>query len=236
MVRAKVNGKPVTQAQLEALIALIPPEQRPAIAGNPDELLRYYGFVSRMAEMAEQSKLAEQSPYKEQLELSRKSVLAQAEMETHERGSQISNAEVEQYYNAHQDRFTTANITVAQVPIKNDSEAAAAKTKAESLWNQLQSGGKFDDIAKQYPVDGDFKSFKKTDASVPAEIKDAVFQLKPGRLTKPISRANGVFIVRLDGLEVKPLREVSGDIMKSMLDARYQEWLAAVRASVVIEK
>ena len=93
-----------------------------------------------MADIAEQGKLAELSPYKEQLEMSRKSVLATAEMAEHEKGTQVPTAELEKYYEAHKDAFTTAYVTVVQVPIKNEAESAAAKAKAETLRKQAQGG------------------------------------------------------------------------------------------------
>jgi len=67
MVRGTVDGKPVTQAQLETLLELVPAEQRGPLSADPEELLRFYGFVMRMSEIAEKDKLAQQSPWKEQL-------------------------------------------------------------------------------------------------------------------------------------------------------------------------
>ena len=90
-------------------------------------------------------------------------------------------------------------------------------------------------MAKQYPVEGDFKSFKKSD-NILQEIKDQVFSVKPGEVTKPIARANGVFLIRLDSVVVKPLQEARGDVLKTLQDAKYQEWLDGVRKSVVIGK
>jgi parvulin-like peptidyl-prolyl isomerase len=235
MVRGTVDGKPVTQAQLEALINLVPPEQRGPLSADPQELLRFYGFIVRMYELAEKDKLAEQSPYKEQLEVGRKFALAVAEMSEHGKGNVVSNADVEKYYEAHKDSFTTAYVTVVQVPVKNESEAAAAKTKAETLSKKVQSGGDFDALAKEYPVDGNFKSFKKSD-NLPAEIKDVVFQLKPGQVTKPIARPNGVFLIRLDKLEAKPLQDARGDIVRDMQNEQYQKWMDGIRKSVVIGK
>src|SRR5204862_2707382 len=116
-MRGTVNGKPVSQAQLEALINLVPEQQRPAISGNPEELLRFYGFVEKMAEEANKEKLAEKSPYKEQLEVGRTHALAVAEMENYSRNISISTEEADRYYQQHKDSFSTANITVAQVPI-----------------------------------------------------------------------------------------------------------------------
>jgi parvulin-like peptidyl-prolyl isomerase len=236
VVRGTVDGKPVNQAQLEALINLVPEQQRGAIAGNTDELLRYYGFVCRMAEMAEKQKLGEMSPYKEQLELGRKTVLAVAAMSEYGKNLGIKSADVDKYYEEHKDTFTTANVTIVQVPIASEKEAAAAKAKAESLRKQIKAGGDFAAMAKQYPVEGDLKSFKKSDAAIPNEIKDAVFALKPGEVTQPMARPNAVFLIRLDSLVVKPLQDARGDVLKTLQDSKYQAWMDGVRKSVVVGK
>jgi parvulin-like peptidyl-prolyl isomerase len=235
-VRGMVDGKRVTQAELETLLNLVPDQaQRTALSANPDELLRYYGFVVRMAAMAEKAKLEEMSPYKEQLELGRKTVLAVAQMEQYARNLNISNAEVEKYYEDHQPDFTVANVTVVQIPIKNDAEADAAKAKSEELWKQVKGGADFSELAKKYPVDGDFHSFKKSDP-IPVEIKDAVFALKPGAVSRPIPRPNAVFLIRLDSTNVASLQEKRGDILKLMQDAKIATFMDGVRKSVVIGK
>jgi len=235
MVRGTVNGTPVTQAILEELTKLVPPEQRQAIAGNPEELMRYYGYIGRMSEMAEKEKLFEQSPYKERLELARKQILAEAMMTEKGKDLNVSTEEVAKYYEAHKDQFTVVNVTVVQVPVKTDSELPTAQAKADSLWKKLQSGGDFNAMAKEYPVDGDFKSFKKSD-NMPVEIKDAVFQLKPGQVTKPLSRPNGVFMIRLDSIVEKSLQDARGDIVKSIQDDMFRQWMDSIRKSVVIAK
>jgi len=235
MVRGTVDGKPVTQAQLETLLELVPAEQRGPLSADPEELLRFYGFVMRMSEIAEKDKLAQQSPWKEQLELGRRWVLTLAEMSEHGKGSMPSNAEVEKYYEAHKDAYTTIFVTVAEVPIKNASEVADALEKANDLSKKIEGGGDFTAIAKQYPESPEFKSFKKSD-KLPPEIKDPVLQLKPGKVTKPILRPSGVFLIRLDKVEVTPLDNIRGDIVRDLQNDQYQTWMNGIRKSVVIAK
>jgi foldase protein PrsA len=235
VVRGTVDGKPVNQAQLEALINLVPEQARAGLTTNQDELLRYYGFVTRMAEIAEKAKLWEQSPYKEQLELGRKTVLAVAEMAEYSKNLNVTNADVEKYYEDHKDEYTTVSVTVLQVPVKSEADSAAAKTKAAGLWKQIQGGADFGALAKQYPVDGDFHSFKKSD-SIPPEIKDAVFKLKPGGVTPPVALPNGVFLIRVDALNVRSLQDARGDVLKTLQDAKFQAWMDSVRKSVVVGK
>src|SRR4051794_31844588 len=78
---ATVNGKPVTKAELDAILKLAPVELQAVLAKDPNALLQYYGLVDRVSEMAEKSKLAEQSPIKEQLLLARKQILTNASYE-----------------------------------------------------------------------------------------------------------------------------------------------------------
>jgi hypothetical protein len=235
MVRGTVDGKPVTQAQLETLLELVPAEQRGPLSADPEELLRFYGFVMRMSEIAEKDKLAQQSPWKEQLELGRRWVLTLAEMSEHGKGSMPSSAEVEKYYEAHKDAYTTIFVTVAEVPIKNASEVADALEKANDLSKKIEGGSDFTAIAKQYPESPEFKSFKKSD-KLPPEIKDPVLQLKPGKVTKPILRPSGVFLIRLDKVEVTPLDNIRGDIVRDLQNDQYQTWMNGIRKSVVIAK
>lgn len=231
MVRGTVNGKPVSQAMLEELSRTVPAEQKTALANDPVELLRYYAFIIRMAELSEKQKLFEQSPYKERLELARQQILGDAMMTEKGKDLNVSAAQVEKYYEGHKDEFTTVNVTVVHVPVKGESDLAAAKTKGDSLWKKLQSGGDFDAMAKEYPLDGDFKSFKKS-ANLPADIKEPVLALKPGQVTKPIVRANGVYLIRLDSMVLKPLQDARGDVLKTLQDAMYSEWMNGIRESV----
>src|SRR4051812_18725351 len=73
--KAVVNGKTVAVSDIDSLLGDAPPEARTKLLGNPDELFRYYGFIDKMADMAEKDKLFEMSPYKEQLETERKKIL-----------------------------------------------------------------------------------------------------------------------------------------------------------------
>src|SRR5436305_1082490 len=78
---AIVNGKPVTKAELDAVLKLAPAELQAVLAKDPGALLQYYGLVDRVSEMAEKTNLGEQSPIKEQLVLARKQILTNAAYE-----------------------------------------------------------------------------------------------------------------------------------------------------------
>jgi hypothetical protein len=74
--QAKVNGRVLSQAEIDALLMLAPPEVRRLAAANPEELLRYYGVIERLVELAQKEKVTELSPYKEQIVLKQKQAVA----------------------------------------------------------------------------------------------------------------------------------------------------------------
>ncbi len=121
---AIVNGKPVTQAELETFKSTLPP-QMTAITGSTASLLRYYGFVNRMAELAEKAGLADKPPYKEQLALQRTLILSEAMGAEYGRDVAITPEDEQKFYDEHRDRFVIADVVAVGAPDK--AKAAALK-------------------------------------------------------------------------------------------------------------
>jgi parvulin-like peptidyl-prolyl isomerase len=230
---AVVNGKPVTESELEAFKATIPPELR-VVMRNPDSLLRYYGFISRMAELAEKSGLADRSPYKEQLAIQRKMLLGQAMQTDYGRDVPITPADEQKYFEQHKDLFQQATVVSLLVPIKSPSEAAAAKAKADDLRKRAVGGADFAELAKQHP--GDVTSIRRCDTDSPSIIRDAVFATKAGDITPAVALANGVYVFRVERIVPMPLSEARGYASKAISDERYQTWMNSVNKSVTVEK
>jgi peptidyl-prolyl cis-trans isomerase SurA len=74
-----------------------------------------------------------------------------------------------------------------------------AETAAEQLVAQLQQGAQFTQIARQFSASSTAANGGDTgwlsEAELPAELRPAVEQLRPGEISKPIPTENGVFIV-----------------------------------------
>jgi hypothetical protein len=239
---AIVNGKPVTAAQLESLKANLPAEVGPMVARDPDELLRYYGFMSRMAELAEKEGLAERSPFKEQLDLQRKSVMAQAIMSAHGTSDPVTEAELAHYYEAHKDTFTTAEVEALCVPVTGPDQVAAATAKAEKLRKQVEAGGTFAALAKEYPVPatpdwaGELSPMHKDDTRFPDVLREAVFAAKAGGVTRPVALRRGVYVLHVKTSGLQPLSTVRGQATQAVTDERFRTWMNSVRSSVTVEK
>ena len=94
---AVVNGKSVSLNDLQPLVGGLPQQLR----DQPTEVFRYYGLIDRLAARAEADKLDERSPYKEQLELQRKQILAQAAADQFFKEVVIPEADLKKFYEEH---------------------------------------------------------------------------------------------------------------------------------------
>jgi PPIC-type PPIASE domain len=230
-----VNGKPVSESELAAVLKLAPAELSSVLSKNPDELLRYYGLVDRLAGLAEKANLPSGSPLKEQIELARKQLLATAISDRYFSDHPVTPEDELQFYAAHKDEYTAALVKGLCVPVESSGKAADARAKAESLAKQIQSGAEFDALAAEYPIRDFGNVISKTDKTVPEPIRSAVFALTPGRDTAPIPLAGGVFILRLQSVSVKPLNEVRGDVVQRVSNERFFNWMAEIRKAVTVE-
>ncbi len=140
---------------------------------------------------------------------------------------QVSDADVQAYYNAHQDQYQVKeqvkvrHILIA-VPSGADSKTdAAAKAKAEDLLKQIKSGGNFADLASKNSddpgskVQGGELGWLDRGKTVP-EFDKAAFTLSPGQTSDLIKTQFGYHILQVEEKKtahLRPLTEVKGEIL-----------------------
>lgn len=140
---------------------------------------------------------------------------------------QVSDADIQAYYTAHQAQFTVKeqvkvrHILIA-VPAGADAKTdAAAKAKAEDLLKQVKAGANFADLASKNSDDPGSKTqggelgFLDRGRTVP-EFDKAAFSLAPGQTSDVIKTQFGYHILQVEAkntAHVKPLSEVRGDIV-----------------------
>ena len=103
-VVAEVDGKKITAAEMDKIIAGFPPNNQLALRSNPQFLGQVF-MLRRLAEDAEKAGLDKQSPYKETLEATRLQYLARIEMDQVTNTMPISEEEEHKYYNDNADKF-----------------------------------------------------------------------------------------------------------------------------------
>lgn len=140
---------------------------------------------------------------------------------------QVSDADLQAYYTAHQAQFTdkeqvkVRHILIA-VPAGADAKAdSAAKAKAEDLLRQIKAGGNFAELAAKNSDDPGSKSqggelgFLDRGRTVP-EFDKTAFSLAPGQTSDVIKTQFGYHILQVEEKKtarVKPLSEVRGEIL-----------------------
>ena len=143
---------------------------------------------------------------------------------------QVTDAEIQAYYNANQDQFKvpeevkTRHILIAVAKGANAAAENAAKAKAEDILKQLQSGAKFADLAKKYSDDPGSKDqggelpMMPTSNLDPAYAK-AAMALNPGQTSGLVRSQFGYHIIQLEAKETahtKPLSEVHDSIVAAL--------------------
>ncbi len=140
---------------------------------------------------------------------------------------QVSDADLQAYYTAHQAQFTdkeqvkVRHILIA-VPAGADAKAdSAAKAKAEDLLRQIKAGGNFAELAAKNSDDPGSKSqggelgFLDRGRTVP-EFDKTAFSLAPGQTSDVIKTQFGYHILQVEEKKtarVKPLSEARGEIL-----------------------
>src|ERR1700680_4880913 len=110
----EVAGKKYTAAELDKLIAALPPQVQQNAHTQP-QILNQLFLMKRLAEDAEKAGLDKQAPYKEALEFNRVQVLSQAQLGMIQNGGIVSSEDQEKYYKDHPEKFRQAKVRVIYV-------------------------------------------------------------------------------------------------------------------------
>jgi peptidyl-prolyl cis-trans isomerase D len=145
---------------------------------------------------------------------------------------QVTDADVQAYYNAHLDQFKVPEqvktrhilISVPRSAGASASADAAAKAKAEDVLKQLQAGGNFAELAKKYSDDPGSKDqggelpMIATSSLDPAYAK-AAMALNPDQTSGLVRSQFGYHIIQTeqkDAAHTKPLGEVRDSIVAQL--------------------
>jgi peptidyl-prolyl cis-trans isomerase C len=259
-VVAKVDGKDVTAGEVRKILEDAGPQFAQAFRANPTVAVRDFFVISFLAEEGEKLKLAEQSPWKEQLEISRVNLIANA-MVNHERDNfGISTEEIEKYYERNQAHYEQAKIKVISITFKppvpsgtspdavkaaaeafvkgarNTRPEEEAKTLAADIVKQARAGADFAQLVAQYSDDPISKAsggdfgVVKSTSSYPNDIKKAVFALKPGEVSDPVRQPSADDIIPCQERSLQAIGEVREVIVQEIRQAHLGEFLKDLQA------
>jgi len=245
-VVVEVDGKKITAAELDKLIAGFPPNNQQALRARP-QLLSQVFLMQRLSEDAEKEGLDKQSPYKEQFEAYRLQLLSTAELTKINNSLPVSREDQQKYYNDNPEKFKEVKVRVISVKFDSTPGKAPAdgkklpteseaKAKIEDLAKQIQGGADFGKLARENSddqtsaaKDGDFGVITQ-DSSYPKPIKDAVFAMKQGELSAPIKQPGDFYLIRAEELSEQPFNDAVPQINQAVRQAKYVEWLKGLQA------
>lgn len=122
-------------------------------------------------------------------------------------GVAVTQREVEQYYDQHQDDFSrraVAFLSYAAVPrVPNAADSAAARARALELRQEILKGADFAEVAQRESADsvsgakgGDLGEVTKT--TYMSQFEQAALALRPGQMSQPALSPFGYHIIRLE--------------------------------------
>ncbi len=118
--------------------------------------------------------------------------------------------------------------------ITEEQRVAEAQTKANQVYDEIQKGAKFDDIAKKdsdgptAAQGGDLGYFKR--GTLAKELEDTTFAMKAGEVTKPIRTKQGFVILEVTEHQkagVPSEKQVEGKIQDAIYLSKLQPALRA---------
>jgi parvulin-like peptidyl-prolyl isomerase len=240
-VIATVDGQPFTQLDLQLLMVTMNKTQQDAVRSNPVEALRMYGWLKKMAQLAEKEGLHKESPYQQRIEMGRLTVLSEAIIQRQEQNDVLPPETLKGYYERMKDQFSSANLKLIYLSFTNETEELQAKKKAEELHTKLKAGADFVALVKEHSKDqttrekdGDYPPVKRSD-DIPETVKKTIFGLKPGEISQPLRLPNGYYLFKLISFKEESYAEVKDKLYVDVKQQRSRDWMQKMRMGVDVK-
>ena len=230
---AIVNGKPVPQARVDALIK----SATHGAADAPPELKQQAKDTAVMREIfaqaAEKAGVANTADYKAQLELARQTVLIGMLFQNFVKDHPVSDADAQAEYDKIKAEQSGMEYHARHILVDSEDEA-------KKLIAQIKNGAKFEDVAKKNSKDtgsaenGGDLDWAKPGAYVP-EFATALQGLKKGQMTEtPVKTQFGYHIIKLEDVrtaQFPAFAEVKDKVKQQMEQVKLQEYQEKLRTS-----
>ena len=250
-VVAKVGGKDYTAADLDKLLADLPPQVQSAIARQPQQFLTQMFLIRSLAQQAEFENLDKDPRWRQQFEMQRMQLLAQAEVTKHRESIRVTDADMRAWYEQNKDEYRVAKVKAIYISFVPPPAAGAAqkpeakapegrteeqaKAKIEELRRQIEAGADFSKVARENSDDkataekgGDYGEV--TPASSSEKIRIAVFKLKPGEVSEPVKESRGYYLFKMEDLSYQPYDKVETQIQQQIQQGEFQSWIRSIEA------
>lgn len=242
-VLAVVGGKEITNAELEAFLKNVSPEQK-MYANNPQfrgQFIEQLIIINAYAKLAEDMKLDETEAYKLAMESARRDILAQMAIQKSQKSVEVSEEEVKAFYEQNPQHFeksatvSAKHILVAEEETCNSILEAITKGETE-----------FEAAAKEFSTcpsgnnGGDLGEFGK--GQMVPEFEEAAFAAEIGQVVGPVKTQFGYHLIKVEEkneASVVPFEEAEGNIKRTLMQQKqneaYMEQINELKAKYVQE-
>lgn len=254
---ATIEGEKFTPRKIQQLRDRVPGQFRQAFSHMDNkEFLKTYAQLMVLSRLAEREEILENEPVKTEFAFWRMNFLAQAYGDYISKRIKLTQEDYVKYYNEHEADYDEATVRVIYIAFSPNAAAKAssgdpsgkkrlteeeAKAKAEALWAQLKNGADFGTLAKDNSDSkvsaergGDIGRVKKGAAGTSAELRQVIFGLKPGEISKPVRQSSGYYILKVDNRRTVPFEEASGEIAATLQNLKVKEELDRITNSIRI--
>ena len=234
---AIVNGKAVPTARMEALAQQVARSGRPVTPEMQGQMREEIIAREIFVQEAQARGLDATDDYKNQLDLTRQSILIRELFADFQKKNPVTDEETKAEY----DKFASAN---AGKEYRARHILVEKEDQAKALIAQLKKGAKFEDLAKKNSKDpgsgangGDLDWANAS--SYVKEFSDALVSLSKGKMTDtPVKTQFGFHIIRLDDLREAQLpkyEDVKPQIAQQLQQQKIAKFQEDLRAKAKVE-
>lgn len=223
-VLAVIGGEKITQADLETYLQGVPREQQ-AYASNPafrEQFLQQLVSLYLFAKKGEEDKLAETEEFQKVMANARREILAQFAMRDVLKTVEVSQDEMEVFYNENQAQFKKGETVTAKHILVETEE------KCNEILATITSGEKtFEDAAKEFSTcpsgqrGGDLGAFGR--GQMVPEFEQAAFDAEIGQVIGPVKTQFGCHLIKVEAkneAEVATFDEVKETICQNLMQQK----------------
>ena len=252
----------ITRAQFEQVVEAVQPNM-PARVRR--QFATRYANALAMSKKAEEMGLDKGPSYEEHMKLARIQVLAtEFNKAMQEKAADISDKEIEDYYNNNKDKFEQIEANRIYIPKAQQPPAEEEKDKDKKLSEEEQkkrteasektmkdeadklraraaAGEDFSKLqAEAYQVAGlksaaPNTSMGKMRRNMLPPAQQSVMEMKPGEISPVISDQSGYFIYKLISKDTVPVDQAREEIKGTLRSERLQEEMKSVQESATPE-
>lgn len=222
-ILAVVNGKDITEMDLESTIKRFPAERQSYLNTEmgKKQLLEEIISFELIYSYAKDNGMENNSMYIAQIEMAKKEILTQIAIGKVMEQVSVEDKEVEDYYNANKESFENPQ-TVSAKHILVETEE-----KAKKIIEEINGGMDFETAAKTYSScpskeqGGSLGKFSK--GQMVPEFEEAAFSLELGVVSKPVKTQFGYHLIKVEEKSegsIKAFEEVKDSIKGKILQER----------------